>query len=338
LAADLVPMPSGLLERLAALGVDVPRVLRDAHISHDLTPRARVTTREFFAFWHAVERWGGGRELGLRLGTEARMHQLDVASHAACHAPTFGDALKTFARYKRLICPEEVSVDTAGDEAHLRFHWILADEHPPLILVDATFASVVALGRRGTGTPISPRRIELTRRCADEAVLTRHFGCEIRFDAPIDLLVFERSVLTAPFLTYNEDLLAFLLPGLEAALNEPGMPRTLIDDVRTTLSRHLHGERPTIGAIAKELGMSARTLQRRLAEVGTTYQEALDGVRRQVACRLLANTDLDAGAVAFLLGFEELNSFTRAFSAWEGTTPSRWRASNNHQSASLTAS
>ena len=338
MAADLVPMPSGLLERLATLGVDVPQVLRTAHISHELTPRSRVTTREFFAFWHAVERAGGGRELGLRLGAEARVHQLDVASHAACHAPTFGDALKTFARYKRLICPEEISVDIAGDEAHLRFHWVLADEHPPLILVDATFASVVALARRGTGTPISPRRIELTRRCADEAVLTRHFGCEIRFDAPIDLMIFERSVLAAPFVTYNEDLLAFLLPGLEAALNEPGMPRTLVDDVRSTLSRHLRGERPTIATIAKEMRMSARTLQRRLAEVGTTYQEALDGVRRQVARRLLANTDLDAGEVAFLLGFEELNSFTRAFSAWEGMTPTRWRASDDRQSASVTAS
>jgi AraC-like DNA-binding protein len=81
-----------------------------------------------------------------------------------------------------------------------------------------------------------------------------------------------------------------------------------------------------------------KPLPRRLAEVGTTYQEALDEVRRQVACRLLAITDLDAGAVAFLLGFEELNSFTRAFSAWEGTTPSRWRASDDRQSASVTAS
>jgi len=68
-------------------------------------------------------------------------------------------------------------------------------------------------------------------------------------------------------------------------------------------------------------------LQRRLGDQGTTYQKLLDEVRHLSARRLLAHTDLGAGEVAFLLGFEELNSFTRAFHAWEGTTPARWRAS-----------
>jgi AraC-like DNA-binding protein len=86
------------------------------------------------------------------------------------------------------------------------------------------------------------------------------------------------------------------------------------------------GDRPAIGRIAKSLGMSARTLQRRLGELGTTYQDLLDDVRRRSARRLLASTDLGTGEVAFLLGFEEVNSFSRAFHSWEGTTPSRWRA------------
>jgi AraC-like DNA-binding protein len=127
--------------------------------------------------------------------------------------------------------------------------------------------------------------------------------------------------------THNDDLLAVMLPGLEAALDERGPERTLADEVRSVLGRRMRGERPTVDKIAREIGMSARTLQRRLEDTGTTYQELLDEVRRQSARRLLANTDLDAGEVAFLLGFEELNSFTRAFQAWEGTTPTRWRAS-----------
>jgi len=73
--------------------------------------------------------------------------------------------------------------------------------------------------------------------------------------------------------------------------------------------------------------VSPRTLQRRLEELGTTYQNLLDDVRRDTSRRLLASTDLDASEVAFLLGFEELNSFTRAFHTWEGVTPSRWRKS-----------
>ena len=87
------------------------------------------------------------------------------------------------------------------------------------------------------------------------------------------------------------------------------------------------GERPAVEKVAKALGLSPRTLQRRLGDQGTTYQKLLDEVRHLSARRLLAHTDLGAGEVAFLLGFEELNSFTRAFHGWEGTTPARWRAS-----------
>jgi AraC-like DNA-binding protein len=75
--------------------------------------------------------------------------------------------------------------------------------------------------------------------------------------------------------------------------------------------------------------MSPRTLQRRLEQLGTSYQRLLDDVRRDTARRLLVDTDLDAGEVAFFLGFEELNSFTRAFHAWEGVTPKRWRESRH---------
>jgi len=70
-------------------------------------------------------------------------------------------------------------------------------------------------------------------------------------------------------------------------------------------------------------------MQRRLGELGTTYQDVLDDFRRASARRFLADTDLGTGEVAFLLGFEEVNSFVRAFHMWEGITPARWRARAN---------
>lgn len=111
------------------------------------------------------------------------------------------------------------------------------------------------------------------------------------------------------------------MPGLESALEKDGPSRTVADDVRTALGQKICGERPAVEKVAKALGMSPRTLQRRLGELGTTYQQLLDDVRHRSARRLLANTDLGVGEVAFLLGFEEINSFTRAFHSWEGTTP-----------------
>jgi AraC-like DNA-binding protein len=137
--------------------------------------------------------------------------------------------------------------------------------------------------------------------------------------------VFDEATLSIPFVTHNSDLFALMLPQLEVALEERSSERSLTDDVRAALGRSMSGERPSVERIAKELGMSSRTLQRRLEGLGATYQSLLDEVRRDSARRLLAKTDLDAEEVAFLLGFEELNSFTRAFQTWEGTTPKQWR-------------
>ena len=107
MSRDLVPVPSALLDRLAALGVDVAAVLRCAGIapSRFQAPKARLATREFFALWRALEQVGNARELGLRLGSEALPHRLDVATFAAIHSPNLGEALKKLARHKRPRLP-----------------------------------------------------------------------------------------------------------------------------------------------------------------------------------------------------------------------------------------
>lgn len=323
---DLVPVPGVLLDRLAALGVDVAQVLARAGVSAALLapPRGRVTTDEFFALWRAIEELAGARDLGLRLGAEALPHKYDIATMAALHSPSAGEALAKLAKYKRLVCPEEVHVEVAGGEARVRFHWLLTGSDSPAFLVDATFASTLSMLRRGTQKPLAPLRLELARRRADAALLARHFGCEVRFDAPLDRLVLPAAALAEPFVTHNADLLALLLPGLDAELAAEG--RSLVDEARLCLCRRMCGERPSVDKVARDLRVSPRTLQRRLEEAGTSYQRLLDEVRAASARRLLARTDLDAGEVAFLLGFEELNSFTRAFQGWEGTTPTRYRA------------
>ena len=326
--ADLVPIPLALLDRLAQT-VDVDLVLRRARLprSRFRVPRPQGTTAEFFALWRAVEQSGADENLGLRLGVEVLSNYEDVAVLAALHSATLGEGLEKFARYKRLACPEKVWIDVEDGEARLRFEWLLAEENPPPLATDLVFAFVLSLAQRGTTKPIRPRRVELTRRRANEAMLRRHFRCEIRFDAPHDLLVFDQATLALPMVNRNAQLLSVLLPGLELAVAKDDHRRTLVDDVRLALSEMMSGARPAIATVAKSLGMSLRTMQRRLRELGTTYQDLLDDVRQRSARRLLANTDLGVGEIAFVLGFEEVNSFMRAFQAWERTTPAKWRAS-----------
>jgi AraC-like DNA-binding protein len=262
----------------------------------------------------------------MRLGVEAFTDTENVVALAALHSDTLGEGLQKLARYKRLVCPEKISIEVKRGEARLRFEWLLAKDDPPMLLTDIIFAGVLHLAQRGTMMPVKPQRLEFARRPANEAILRQYFGCELRFDAPHDLMVFDEAILALPMVNRNAQLLAVLAPGLELALPKNDPARTLADDVSETLSETMSGDRPTVSKVAKSLGMSARTLQRRLGELGTTYQDVLDNVRHQSARRLLTSTNLSMGEVTFLLGFEEVNSFMRAFHLWEGTTPARWRA------------
>jgi AraC-like DNA-binding protein len=140
-------------------------------------------------------------------------------------------------------------------------------------------------------------------------------------------MVFDAATLGLPMVNRNPRLLSALLPGLELAIERDDSGRTLADDVRLAVSETMCGGRPAVAHVAKSMGMSPRTLQRRLGELGATYQNILDDVRHRAARRLLASTDHGMGEIAFLLGFEEVNSFMRAFHTWEGTTPARWRDS-----------
>jgi AraC-like DNA-binding protein len=140
--------------------------------------------------------------------------------------------------------------------------------------------------------------------------------------------------LVRPFLTRNADLYEVLLPELEASLHERLGSPTLVEDVKSFLRRSMRGERPSVEKIAEVMRVSPRTLQRHLAERQTCYQKLLDDVRDNTARRLLLNTDLDASEIAFLLGFDELNSFTRAFYGWQGATPVRWRQSHLNEQGS----
>jgi AraC-like DNA-binding protein len=327
LPANPIALRRVLLDRLAGIGVDVSGVLGRAGLTRSRfqSAKASLTTREFFAFWRAVEELAGTPDLGLRLGSDAQLHHLDVGSLAALHSPNLGEALATLARYKRLCSPEEVRIEAEAGEARIWLHWLHADQSVPMMLIDATFARILAVAHLGTAKPLTPLRVELARRRSGEAMLKEHFACDVSFDAPADMLVLDVAALACPFLKRNADLYDVLLPELEASLREHRGSSTLVEDVKSVLQRSMCGERPSVEKVAEVMHVSPRTLQRRLTQQQTTYQRLLDDVRDKTARRLLLNTDLDASEIAFLLGFDELNSFTRAFYGWQGATPVRWR-------------
>jgi AraC-like DNA-binding protein len=314
--------------RLEELGISPVVVLRQAGLPVGLFDQDKifVTTEEMFALHRGISEVSGDPAIGLKLGTEERVERYDPIAIAALYTRSFRDALQRMARYKQLTCPEEIRVAEHGNECAVQFVWLLSDRPEPATLLDVCFAWVVAIGRRGTGGLFNPKRVEFQRAEAHRKPYEAHFKCPITFGAPQNVLVFHRADVDRPFLTYNAELLGMVAPQLEAELTRQLAQKTLSEQVKGLLKKLLAGQRPELQDVARELRLSTRTLQRRLTSAGVTFQRLMEDARRELAQHYLLHSSLELNETAYLLGYEDANSFFRAFHHWEGTSPGEWRA------------
>lgn len=313
--------------KLEELGLSPEEVLRRAGLPMALFNQQKivVSTEEFFALYRGIAEVTNDPGFGLKLGTEDRIERYDPIKLAALSARSFRDAVERLSRYKQLTCPEAIRVIERANECAIQFVWLLAHEKEPPLLVDVCFAWVLGIAHRGAGRRLNPKRVEFQRSPAHREMYEAHFRCPVKFKSGQNALVFNRTEMKLPFVTYNADLLAAVAPQLEAELSEQLAQKTFSEQAKGILKRQLAGERPGVDDLARELHLSTRTLQRRLTEQGITFQRLLEEARRELAHHYLLHSALDLNETAYLLGYEDANSFFRAFHHWEGTSPGQWR-------------
>lgn len=315
------------LLKLEELGVSVSAVLQRAGLPQNCIeqPRVLLTTEELFALWRAVGETSSNPAIGLLLGMESRTERFPPIALAALSTEKFGAAIDRMARYKQLACPEEIVQKKGKEEWSIQFRWLLADEVEPATLIECCFASVFSVARHGTGTRLSPLRVEFVQPRAHAKLLERHFGCPVICGASRNAIVFRAADAERPFVTRNAELLSILAPQFEEELKQANGDEDFTERVRIAVQQKLTGRRPTIEDIAGVLHISSRTLQRRLQDAGASFQRVLEEARHQLARYYLNNSVLELNEAAYLLGYEDANSFVRAFRTWEGIPPARWR-------------
>jgi AraC-like DNA-binding protein len=322
--------------KLEELGVRASAVLRRAGLPQGYVnqPRVLLNTEELFALWRAVGEVSTNPSIGLLLGTETKTERFHPVGLAALSTENFGLAIDQMARYKQLTCPEEILQEKDNEEWSIQFRWLLADEVEPPVLIECCFAWVLSTARHGTGTRLSPLRVEFVQPRAHVKTIERHFGCLVVGGAPRNAIVFRAADAKRPFVTRNAELLGMLAPQFEEELKRENADENFAERVRIAIQQKLTGRRPTIEDIADALHISSRTLQRRLQEEGSSFQRVLDDARHQLARHYLNNSVLELNEAAYLLGYEDGNSFVRAFRTWEGIPPARWREMQRAQAAS----
>ncbi|MEO1086279.1 MAG: AraC family transcriptional regulator, partial [Acidobacteriota bacterium] len=156
------------------------------------------------------------------------------------------------------------------------------------------------------------------------AAFEHYFGCPVHAGSA-HAITFSTPDATRQFLTANEPMWQFFRPELRKRLSELDMTATVSDRVRGALLELLPSGNASLAAVATKLAVSTRTLQRRLRSEGSSFQEVLDSTREELSRHYLGSSSMSGAEIAFLLGYEDPNSFFRAFQAWTGKTPEQVR-------------
>lgn len=191
---------------------------------------------------------------------------------------------------------------------------------------EATLASAVSLARQVRPEPFAPLEV-LIRHPAPKkrAAHEDWFGCPVRFGADLDALLIAPEALARPNMLGDEGISRYLISHLDAELSEIGEEVSIAVLAKNAIAQALSEGAPKMADVARGLGLSARSFHRRLSEHGMSFQSLTEETRRELAEGLLRDERHSLAEIAFLTGFSEQSSFTRAFKRWVGRTPAGYR-------------
>ncbi|HVN83289.1 MAG TPA: AraC family transcriptional regulator [Candidatus Binatia bacterium] len=315
---------AAILRALEARGIDAQQLAREAGIDPVAlqSPDARVPRAALTQLWHLAVAATGDPSFGLsapRFVTQTSFHALGYAVLASA---TLKEALERIVRYRRLIGDVvQLSLTERGDRYRFTID-VSAPPGAPVEAVDAIAAMTVRQARLLSGDrSVTPLAVMLQRPApADVHPFRRLFGVEVAFLQPLNALEFSRAEMERPLPAANAELARQneqIIASYLARLQQPRVSTRVEDAVLTALPDGA----PSKQAIARQLGMSPRNLQRHLANEGTSFKDLLNNARVTLARNYVREGRLSVTEIAFMLGFADTSTFSRAFKRWTGTSP-----------------
>lgn len=309
---------------LKDMGIRPEHVLRRAGLPEDTLSRVGdgLSTEAYFRFWRSLEAEAGHPLFPLKIVESVSTELFDPPLFAALCSANLLQAVQRLAKYKQLMAPMslEVAVGSHG-EMTISPRWLFAQHDVPHSLLVAELAFFIRLARLATREPVNALALTLPE--LPPTPHLRHveafFGGTITQGHPG--ITFSSTDALRPFLTVNEGMWRVFEPELRRRLSELDATATTGERVQAVLLELIPGNAASIDAVAVRLGMSRRTLQRRLEEEGESFRALINSIREKLARHYLQNSALSGSEIAFLLGFEDPNSFYRAFHEWTGQTP-----------------
>ena len=277
--------------------------------------------------------------LGFHLARDYDLREIGLLYYVLSSSDVMNDALQKAARYSR-ITNEGFSLKfRANKDLAISLEYIGVERRSDYHQIEFWLVSLVRLCRQLTNRRLIPSRIRVVHhRKETPAEFRSQFGCDIEFGAAVDELVFPGAIAAMPIVSADSHLNRLLMKYCEEALAYRAPART---GLRASLENAMapllpHGKANAV-EVARLLGMSRRTLGRKLSLEGLTFSEIAEELKCDLAKHYLRDSDLPISQIAWLLGYSEVSAFTHAFKRWTGMTPRQSRTQGHHAAAGSAA-
>ena len=294
-----------------------------AELAHERWPIDHITR-----LWRAAVHCTQDAGFGLKAGALVGPGSFNVVSYLLQSAPSLRAAIGVVQQYQRLISDGGRFQVIAGAQAgwvvyHPRQGALAFSPHQ----IEAVLAAVVAFSRWVTGQPVRPLQVQFSQpRVGPLAGYREAFGCPVAFEQAFSGVLLDNALLDAPLPQADAQLARLhhqYAAQRLAVLHEGG---ALAQELRAWIAAVLPGRVPTRAEAAQALGLSERTLARRMQAQQLSFSALLDAVRREAALQAVAQPGRALADIGQALGFAEPAVFWRAFKRWTGCTPLQWRA------------
>jgi len=271
--------------------------------------------------WELVEQHSKNEEIGFMVGRQINVAGFPVLGYSLISAVDLKDGFDRFLRYQRVIGESaNINLTFKEGDAHLSFNFFGDDIPISKHTNDMAISATVSMIRLLAGNDWQPKEVHFVRaKPKNEAGFIEFFRCPISFERKHNVIIMEATDFTSS--QFEESHFDTILLAAESENSK----QPISDLVAMFLQQHIQDHTLDRDKVASALNMSPRSLQRKLATEGTSYQTLIDQVRENKAMEYLSVPNLSLTEVAFLCGFSDPTSFNRAFKRWLGLTPGEYR-------------
>jgi AraC-like DNA-binding protein len=331
---DTVPSAVGGITRFACeyakeRGIDVEALLRKSGLTPAQIeqPAVRLSVQSQIRFLELAARAFQDDFLGFHLAQKFELRAIGLLYYVLASSDTLDEALQRAARYSTIVNEGIVLKYRDGNESGIAFEYVGVARRSDRHQIEFWMTALVRICRQLTGRRLPASRVRVAhQRSGDTSEMSAFFGGDVTFGAAVDDVAFPASSTPVALVGADTYLNQMLVQYCEEALARRETNRSPFGlKVENAITLLLPHGKARVGEVARKLGVSQRTLARRLASEGQTFASVLQSLRSDLAKRHLSDEGLSISQIAWLLGYQDVSAFTHAFKRWTGRPPGEVR-------------